>query len=83
MVSWRGGVRALGGRRGGAGAVGGGEGDRAGVEVVADVEVLLREVPEDGHRLLLRRRHHGQAQRPLLHHHERVFRLQRHRRAAA
>jgi hypothetical protein len=64
-------------------AVGGGEGDRAGVEVVADVDVLLRQVPEDGHRLLLRRRHDYQAQRPLLHRHGRVLRLQRHRRAAA
>ncbi|BAF26636.1 Os10g0447400, partial [Oryza sativa Japonica Group] len=60
-------------------AVGGGEGDRAGVEVVADVDVLLREVPEDGHRLLLRYRHDRQAQRPFLHHHERVLRHQRQR----
>jgi hypothetical protein len=43
-------------------AVSSGEGDRAGVEVVADVDVLLPEVPEDGHRLLLRRRHDRQAQ---------------------
>ncbi|BAS75179.1 Os01g0843500 [Oryza sativa Japonica Group] len=40
-------------------------------------------VPEDGHRLLLRCRHDRQAQRPLLHRHERVLLLQRHRRTPA
>ncbi|BAH91375.1 Os01g0843850, partial [Oryza sativa Japonica Group] len=58
-------------------------GGPAAARATSEVGPSATKVPEDGHRLLLRCRHDRQAQRPLLHRHERVLLLQRHRRTPA